>query len=88
MSTFNFETFTNLMKQSPKKAFAYRDKNTKIVWKKEIIEKSFKSEDFKTELDNITRQELKDLVKDAWIDFYANIKTEKLKEIVLDNNLL
>jgi hypothetical protein len=32
MSTFNFETFTNLMKQSPKKAFAYRDKNTKIVF--------------------------------------------------------
>lgn len=88
---FNFETFTNLMKLSPTRAFEYRDKchnETKTVETAPIINDIVENEEIQTEEINITREELKDLLKNAWIEFKWNSKTDVLVNLAIENNLI
>ena len=83
-SSWNHLTFVELFKSSPKKAFEYRFKTTGTPIPEEYLDKTENI----VETKELTRDELKEKLTTAWIDFQGNAKTEKLKELVLENNLM
>ena len=88
-------TFARLFASSPKKAFQYRFEilGTPIPpeYADEVLTETDKKE-IEREIDintietqtswEFTRDELKAKLKEAWVEFQANAKTEKLKELV------
>ena len=94
-------TFARLFAASPKKAFQYR---FEVLWTPippeyadEVLTET-EAKEVAREIDintietqsswELTRDELKQKLTTAWIEFFANAKTEKLKELALENNLI
>jgi hypothetical protein len=81
MLSFDHKMHVWLMQESSELARKYRvdcwiekDINTELKEKWEEI--------------NITREELKDLLKNAWIEFKWNSKTDVLVNLCIENNLI
>lgn len=89
MQNFSFEIFNNLFKRDPEKAIAYRDKhrNPEIVAKEKGIETPTEDTIEDTPLE-ITEDELKAKLKEAWVKFHHKSKSETLVKLCIENNLL
>lgn len=86
MEEFNFETFTNLMRhRGIDYAIKYRDK---FKQSKNIVEDTEQTQEWVQEETQITREEIKEKLKTAWVEFYKSYKTDKLLELCINNNLL
>lgn len=72
MENFNFQTFTNLAKQSLKKAEAYR---VQCGGKKQIIEEKMNGDTTDTELEVLKKV----YIEKTWKKLPVNIKLETLK---------
>ena len=88
---FFFETFTNLMTISPKKALEYRDrcsqaKETPTELKGDWLE--IKVDDFTEDEVEFTRADLIEKLNNAWVKFTWNSKDETLLQKCITNNLI
>ena len=84
---FSFEQFTNLMKQSPAKAFAYRDRmKTGEVVAEEVV--SPVAEVLETKEITIDRAGMKELLINASIEFKGNASNATLLELIKVNGLI
>lgn len=83
---FSFEQFTNLMKQSPEKAFAYRDRMRKN--KEEVVEVSPTSPTLQTTEITIDREEMKRILNEASVEFKGNASNNSLLELIKTNGLI
>lgn len=85
-TAFSFEQFTNLMQQSPAKAFAYRDRMKKA--KKEVVEVSPVAEVMETKEITIDRDQMKEILTNAEIEFKGNASNATLLELIKTNWLI
>lgn len=83
---FSFEQFTNLMRQSPVKAFAYRDRMKSTEEK--VVEVSAVSEIMETKEITIERDEMKAILKNAEISFKENTRNPTLLNLIKENGLI
>ena len=82
MADFNHKTYVTLLNTSAELAKQYRID----CWLEKPEEKQV--EILNKETKELTREELKEILTTAEIDFQWNAKTDKLKELALENNLI
>ena len=96
MAKFSYETFQNLFRNSPEKAFAYRDglktqetaTTIKETTKEDTIQAEVVENTSEAEQVSFTRADLEQKLKDAGIKFSHLSKDETLLQKCIENNLI
>ena len=86
-TAFNFEQFNNLMRQSPSKAFAYRDA---FSLKKKETPKPVDpvAEKLETTEIEVSRKDMIAILTEAKVDFKKNASNITLLELIKTNGLI